>query len=72
MLLPVSHIVVLAIAAIANAAPSANKHVLHEKRSMPPSDWVKGARIEGSAIVPMRIGLTQTNLENGADLLEEV
>ncbi|KAM3067871.1 hypothetical protein ACMFMG_011355 [Clarireedia jacksonii] len=72
MLLPVSQIVVLAIAAIAHAAPSPNKHVLHEKRNAPPSDWVKGARIEGSAIVPMRIGLTQTNLENGADLLEEV
>lgn len=71
MLVPVS-VVSLAIAAIANAAPSSTKHVVHEKRNAPPSDWVKGDRIEGSAIVPMRIGLTQTNLDNGYEYLLEL
>lgn len=71
MLVPVS-VVSLAIAAIANAAPSSVKHVVHEKRNAPPSDWVKGSRLEGSAIVPMRIGLTQTNLDNGYEYLMEL
>ncbi|TGO32531.1 hypothetical protein BHYA_0309g00090 [Botrytis hyacinthi] len=71
MLVPVS-VVSLAIAAIVNAAPSSVKHVVHEKRNAPPSDWVKGSRLEGSAIVPMRIGLTQTNLDNGYDYLIEL
>lgn len=71
MLVPVS-VVSLAIAAIVNAAPSSVKHVVHEKRSAPPSDWVKGSRLEGSAIVPMRIGLTQTNLDNGYEYLMEL
>jgi hypothetical protein len=64
--------VVAAIAALVNAAPAPVKHVLHEERSMPSRDWVKGARIEKNAVIPMRIGLTQTNLEKGYDYLMEV
>jgi hypothetical protein len=48
------------------------RHVLHEERSTPSRDWVKGARIEKDAVIPMRIGLTQTNLEKGYDYLMEV
>lgn len=64
--------IVAAIAALSNAAPTSVKHALHEKRQTPSLDWVKGARIESSAILPMRVGLTQSNLENGHDLLMEV
>jgi tripeptidyl-peptidase-1 len=64
--------VVAAIAALSNAAPSSFKHVMHEKRQTPSSDWVKVARIERTAILPMRIGLTQSNLDKGHDLLMEV
>jgi tripeptidyl-peptidase-1 len=66
--------VLAAIAALVNAAPSPSplKHVLHEERSSPARDWVKGARIESSAIIPMRIGLAQTNLDKGYDLLMDV
>jgi tripeptidyl-peptidase-1 len=64
--------VVAAIAAISNAAPAILRHAVHEERSTPARDWVKGARIEGSAILPMRIGLTQKNLDNGYNLLMEV
>jgi tripeptidyl-peptidase-1 len=45
-------LVVVAITAISNAAPTAIKRALHEERRTP-SDWVKGSRIEGSAILPM-------------------
>ncbi|MCJ1400607.1 hypothetical protein MMC11_003813 [Xylographa trunciseda] len=61
-----------AFIAIASAAPAPSTHALHEKRDAPGADWVKGARIEGGSILPMRIGLTQTNLENGYDYLMEV
>jgi tripeptidyl-peptidase-1 len=61
--------VVAAIATLANAGPASVRHVLHEKREMPATDWVKGTRIEGNAVLPMRIGLSQTNLEKGYDYL---
>ena len=64
--------IVAAIAAFSNAAPASIKHALHEKREAPLSNWVKVARIESSAILPMRIGLTQSNLDKGHDLLMEV
>jgi tripeptidyl-peptidase-1 len=63
---------VAAVASLTSAAPASIKHVLHEERQSPPSDYKKGARVEGSAILPMRIGLTQTNLENGYDHLMDV
>ena len=63
-----------AIAALANAAPAPAqvRHVLHEERKTTSSDWVKGARIEADAVLPMRIGLTQTNLDRGEDFLREM
>ena len=64
--------VVAAIAALVNAAPAPSSHVVHEERTILSQDWVKGARIEKSAVIPMRIGLTQTNLETGYDRLMEV
>jgi tripeptidyl-peptidase-1 len=65
-------VVVAAIAAFSNAAPASIRHVMHEKRQTPSSDWVKVARIEKTAILPMRIGLTQSNLDQGHDFLMEV
>jgi tripeptidyl-peptidase-1 len=64
--------VLAAIAAFSTAAPATLRHAVHEKRSTPAKGWVKGARIEGNAILPMRIGLAQKNLEKGYDLLMEV
>lgn len=64
-----SAIVAAAVATLVSAAPSAFKHVVHEKRELEGKDWVKGARIDSDAIIPMRIGLTQTNLDKGYDYL---
>jgi tripeptidyl-peptidase-1 len=64
--------VVAAIAALVNAVPAPIRHILHEERSNPSRDWSKGARIEKGAVIPIRIGLTQTNLEKGYDYLMEV
>ncbi|KAJ5889925.1 subtilisin-like protein [Penicillium tannophilum] len=64
--------VALAIAALAEAAPATIKHVLHEKRDRQSYDWVKTGRVESDAILPVRIGMSQNNLENGYDHLMEV
>jgi tripeptidyl-peptidase-1 len=66
--------VLAAIAALSNAAPAPSqvRHVVHEERKMPASDWVKSTRIEADAVLPMRIGLTQTNLDRGEDFIREM
>jgi len=61
-----------ALAAYAAAAPAPQSHVLHEKRSSPGGDWVRGARVDRETFLPMRIGLTQANLEKGEDYLLQV
>ena len=63
---------VLSIAALCSAAPSPVKHVLHEERAVESRDWIKGSRLEKSAIILMKIGLTQTNLDLGYDYLMDV
>lgn len=64
----VAAVSVLAALSVA-AAPSSARHVLHEKRHRSSVDWVKGTRIESSAVLPVRIGLTQTDLHKGPDYL---
>lgn len=46
--------------------------VVHEKRHAPPTRWVKRDRIPRNAVLPIRIGLTQNNLEKGHDFLMDV
>lgn len=53
------------------AAPGALRHVLHEKRS-DSRHWVKRDRVHEDVKLPMRIGLTQSNLDRGDELLMEV
>lgn len=67
-----SQFLVVAVAAFANAAPAALSHAIHEKRDAPAADWVKSARIDAGAVLPMRIGLTQNNLDAGYDHVMDV
>jgi tripeptidyl-peptidase I len=62
----------LGVAAIASAIPHQNTHVAHEKRDSAPSKWVKRDRIHSRAMLPIRIGLSQSNLDKGHDLLMDV
>lgn len=55
-----------------NALPSPSVYRLHEERATEPLHWVKNSRVEAEVILPVRIGLTQTNLDKGPALLEEV
>ena len=61
----------LATCVIAAPAPGA-KYALHEKREFAPRAWQKRDRVNPSQILPVRIGLTQSNLDKGPSLLDEV
>ena len=48
-------------------------YVKQESRANIPQDvWIKRGAVPGDTSLPVRIGLTQTNLEKGGDLLMEV
>ena len=47
-------------------------HEVHEKREALHPRWTKRDRVESHKLLPMRIGLAQTNLENGYEYLMEV
>ena len=59
-------------AALRVAAAPTSSHVLHEKRQIAPLHWEKRGRVDPSIVLPVRIGLTQSNLDLGPDLLNEV
>ncbi|TAQ88300.1 hypothetical protein B7494_g3398 [Chlorociboria aeruginascens] len=58
--------------ACVHSAAVPESHVVHEKRDVTTSIWVKRERIAADVLLPMRIGLTQRNLEQGYDLLMDV
>ena len=70
MLLPISLLVYLVSCVVAVPAPVAN--VVHEKRDSAPVSWAKRNRVAPHVLLPVRIGLTQSNLDIGPDLLDEV
>jgi tripeptidyl-peptidase-1 len=48
-------------------------HVLHEKRDAKVlKRWVQREKLDPSAMLPMRIGLTQKNLDLGHEFLMDV
>lgn len=53
------------------AAPTPATHVLHERRSESAA-WVKLNRVHEDVKLPMRIGLTQSNLHNADEYLMKV
>ena len=64
--------IVGALAASAIAAPTTSSHVLHERRDRMPKDWMKWSKVNSKFSLPVRIGMTQSNLDKGHDLLMEV
>ncbi|TKA79494.1 hypothetical protein B0A55_02454, partial [Friedmanniomyces simplex] len=63
---------ITAFAGLASALPSAEPHVLHEKRDGLPVAWRHHSRAERSTVLPVRIGLKQRNLEHGHKYVEDV
>lgn len=66
--------VLTALAASALALSTPNNYISHEKRSEPLKQWVKRDEVSRQAVLPMRIGLRQPNVDNGKgdELLLEV
>ena len=62
----------LALAMGATAAPAPPSHVVHEKRSSTPANWVNVGRVDPEDNVVVRIGLTQSNLHRGHEYLMDV
>ncbi|TVY15302.1 Tripeptidyl-peptidase sed1 [Lachnellula arida] len=56
------------------AAPAPVPYVLHEKREVQTGKWTRNldVKLNRDAVIPISIGLTQRNLENGYDLLMDV
>jgi len=59
--------VVAALAVLGECAAIPDTHVLHERRDGQSSRWIKRDRANG--ILPMRVGLTQQNLDNAHEYL---
>jgi tripeptidyl-peptidase-1 len=61
------------LTACASAAPAPVPHAVQEKRSTQIGKWAcRDIKVNRIAIIPMSIGLTQRNLNNGYDFLMEV
>ncbi|KAL8280252.1 hypothetical protein RQP46_007366 [Phenoliferia psychrophenolica] len=48
------------------------EHVIVEKRSAPAADWQRSAAVDGNYIIPLRIGLVQSNLHRIEEELRAV
>ncbi|KAH7336258.1 putative Tripeptidyl-peptidase sed1 [Rhexocercosporidium sp. MPI-PUGE-AT-0058] len=64
--------VLAGLISLAEALPAPATHSLHEKRSSLPRLWARGDRVDKNAILPVRIGLSQQNLEDSYAHLMEV
>ncbi|KAK6359200.1 hypothetical protein TWF696_000364 [Orbilia brochopaga] len=51
---------------------SYSNYVVHESRSYLPHGWQRDSRLSGNLQIPVKIGLTQTNLHLGEELLLQV
>jgi tripeptidyl-peptidase I len=57
----------------ASAAPAPGPYVVHEKRDTQTTKWSRSSvKLPRDAIIPMSVGLTQRNLENGYEFLMKV
>ena len=59
------------LAVSAFSAPNV-PHTVHEKRDRIPLGWRKGERLQSHELLPMRIALTQSNMDRLEELLMEV
>jgi tripeptidyl-peptidase-1 len=60
--------------AVCFAAPTADNHnfVLHEKRDGALHQWTKRSRAHADEILPVRVGLTQSNLHKAEEYILDV
>ena len=67
------HTIILSAALICavTAVPSP-RHVLHERRDFEDETWIRRREVPAGKKLPVRIGMTQSNLDNAHDLLMEM
>jgi len=61
-----------ALAGAAVASPLGLPHSIHEKRNDAPQGWAKRNALDRRAILPMKIGMAQSNMDRGWEWLSEV
>ncbi|KAK0119805.1 Tripeptidyl-peptidase sed1 [Cadophora gregata] len=61
-----------AFVAQAAAVPFSSSNLVHERRDTVPNSWIKRSRVDANVELPVRIGMTQSNLDKGHDLLMDV
>lgn len=67
------HVVSLSLSVSDVIAIPLNDYVSHEKRTLPGENpWRRNARVAGDSIIPLRIGLVQSNLDLGHSHLEAI
>jgi tripeptidyl-peptidase-1 len=66
------HLLFCALAASAMAVPTAHNNQVHERREFIPKSWTEGRKLDAKVTLPVRIGLTQSNLDRGHGLLMEL
>lgn len=54
------------------AVPTGHQYEVHERREYNTDAWTETQRLTGDTILPVRIGLTQSNLDRGHDLLMDM
>lgn len=60
------------LSVITRAAVIPSQHEIHERRSASPQGWKRGSRLEKHVALPVRIALTQSNMEALHDYLMQV
>lgn len=65
-------IIICALVASVMAVPTAHTYQVHERREFIPRSWIEGKKLDGNVSLPVRIGLTQSNLDYGHDLLMDL
>jgi tripeptidyl-peptidase-1 len=61
----------LSLVGMVTASPR-SMHDVHEKRNVDPIAWTKQSRALEHEVLPVRIGLTQRNLEHSDRFLEDI
>ena len=67
----VSSLLYLCLSGLVVSSPLGS-HVLHEKRDAAPVAWTKHSRAPKDTGLPVRIGLTQRNLEHSDRFLDDI
>lgn len=71
MFLPSFLAALAALLSLIHAAPR-SAYSLHQKRNVVGSQWARRDRVDSSALLPMRIALTQRDLHKGYDWVLDV